>query len=79
MKLMKTVMTVLGKRNQVRHYSPSFSKYLLSTCCKTRHLLGSRNAGVNMNRHKPPPAWSLYSNRGRQRKYSDMTNKIILY
>lgn len=33
MKLMKTVMTVLGKRNQVSHYSPSFSKYLLSTCC----------------------------------------------
>lgn len=78
MKLMKTVMTVLGKRNQVSHYSPSFSKYLLSTCCKTRHLLGSRNAAVNMNRHKPPSAWSLYSNRGRQRKYSNGTNKIIL-
>lgn len=30
MKLMKTVMTVLGKRNQGSHYSLSFSKYLLS-------------------------------------------------
>lgn len=32
MKLMKTVMTVLGKRNQVSHYSHSLGKYLLSFC-----------------------------------------------
>ena len=45
---------------------------------KKRHLLGGRNAGMNLNRHKPPPAWSLYSNRGRQCKYYNGTKNDFI-
>lgn len=80
MKLMKTVMTVLGKEKasetlfpftqQTSIFLPNYLEY-------ARCLLGNSNVVVRTVIN-PQPTWSFYSSKGRQHKYCIEINKIIL-